>query len=246
MLVEEIPKASANKGSTIYFSSSINLTARPPVHERQIDLPQESTIENGNGTNNKNENANRLSKNRPKVNYNLTYLMNAQTQANDSNVSQGQLKSSQQIQLERLISRRLNEINKENGGGNSNFELPKNFADSRNLSGDKKKSRLGNTPSTKKILSARRTLASYFEEERNVLSINSILSLNYQFLEELDPASDTQTNKRQKTSGRSVIKPKLRLCCICGSDSSYTRCDSCGLFACSVRCNKSHLESRCV
>lgn len=260
MLVEEIPKSSANKGSTIYFSSSINLTARPAHYESNI------SSSNSNNNNNKNNNSNinadgglnesqtaatsaasRLSKNRPKINYNVTHLMNAQTQSNDSLMSAGQLKSNQQIQLERLISKRIGELNKENVGSVSTFEIPKNFADSRNgpsLGGEKKKARLGNTPATKRILSARRNLSLYLEEERNVISLNTILGLSYQFVDELEPMDATGV-KRQRLS-RSLTKPKVKLCCICGLDSGYARCDSCGLFSCSVRCNKLHLELRCT
>lgn len=264
MLVEEVPKTSAQKGSTVYFTSSVNLTARPPSYQDRLgssnlasSISNENSgnsNENGNGaggdgsSSNNGSNGNRFAKSRPKINYNLNHLMNAQTSVNDtSNASKGQLKSAQQIQIERLISRRIGELNKENNGSVSNFEIPKNFADSRNgtLSGDKKKARLGNTPLTKKILAARRNLALYFEEERNVLNVNTILSLNYQFVDELEPMLVESSAKRQKLS-RSLVKPKVKLCCICGGNSGYARCEACGLFSCSVRCNKLHLDLRCV
>lgn len=255
MLVEEVPKSAAQKGSTIYFSSSVNLTARPASYQVRIGSQANTNLnENGGQSDNSsrsnedaNSNNNRFGKSRPKINYNLNHLMNAQTSANDSGASKGQLKSAQQIQLERLISRRIGELNKENNGSMSNFEIPKNFAESRSRSlyGDKNKARLGNTPLTKKILAARRNLALYFEEERNVLNINTILSLNYQFVDELEPMLVESPAKRQRLS-RSLVKPKLKLCCICGGNSGYARCEICGLFSCSVRCNKLHLELRCV
>lgn len=212
MLVEEIPKKGTNNGSTIYFSSLVNLQARPTKadgEERQ--------------------------KSRPKVNYNLTELLNAQTQVNYSNgtVSSTSFKSSQQMQLERLISKRLADLGKESP--NPNFELPKTFAytsvHKHTSAADKKKARLGNTPLTKRILAARRALASYYEEEKNLISINTILGVNYAFAEQ-----NTGT----------AVRPKVKLCCMCGLRSNYSRCGSCGLYSCSVRCLRHHHELRCT
>lgn len=225
MLVEEIPKQTQSNGSSIYFSSLVNLSARP--FSKAFDGDE-----------------NRTGKNRPKVNYNLTDLLNAQTQANYSNgsVSSGVFKLSQQMQLERLISKRLGDLGKETP--NSNFELSKTFGYTsvhKTLSAsDKKKVRLGNTPSTKRILAARRNLSSYFEEEKNLISINTILSVNYLFAEQ----HDMRQAKKQKTERR--FKPKVKLCCVCGGQSPYLRCGSCGLYSCSVRCNRLHLELRCT
>lgn len=204
MLVEEIPKSVNPNTSIVYFSSSINLTARPTARQQN----EESNTK------------------RAKVNYNVNLLMNAQTSANDQ-VDTGPLKSVQQIQLERIISKRFLELNKE-----PPFELPKNFT--YNVHGKKKT--IGNTPTTKKILSARRNLNSYFEEERNLISINTILGLNFQFIE--------IESKKDKPAKR--IKPKVKLCCMCGENSSYARCGSCGLFCCSVGCNNLHNELRCT
>lgn len=226
MLVEEVPKQTQASSSSVYFLSLVNLSARPFSKAFEGD-------------------ENRNSKNRPKVNYNLTDLLNAQTQVNYSNgsVNSGVFKLSQQMQLERLISKRLGDLSKETP--NSNFEIPKSFGYTsihKSLSGgDKKKIRLGNTPSTKRILAARRNLNSYFEEEKNLISINTILSVNYSFAEQQDFGTDS---KRRKTERR--FKPKVKLCCICGGQSHYSRCASCGLYSCSVRCNRLHLELRCV
>lgn len=223
MLVEEIPKKSQSSSSTIYFSSSINLTARPSRNNR-VDGDQDEQQTN---------------KGRAKVNYNVNHLMLAQTQANDVQ-SPSSLKSSQQVQVERIISKRLAELNKD---PNPTFDLPKGFEyKSIHSSHDAKsnKSRLGNTPTTKRILAARRNLNSYFEEERNLISINSILNLNYQFVD----FSQFEQSKRRKIDH--VNKPKLRLCCICGNKSNYTRCSLCGLYSCSVKCNRLHNESRCL
>lgn len=220
MLVEEIPKKNQSNSSTIYFSSSINLTAR---RNNRIDDSEEQQSNKG----------------RAKVNYNVNHLMLAQTLANDIQ-SPSSLKSAQQVQLERVISKRLTELNKD---PNPPFDLPKGFEYKSIHSGhDAKsnKSRLGNTPTTKRILAARRNLNSYFEEERNLISINSILNLNYQFV---DFSLFEQTKKRKIDH---VNKPKLRLCCVCGNKSSYTRCNLCGLYSCSVKCNRLHNESRCV
>lgn len=233
MLVEEVPKGANPR---VYFSSSVNLSAksRPYANQESNETAAES--------------ASRQGKNRPKVNYNLTYLMNAQTQIADSS-SGGSLKSAQQIQLERIISKRLVDLNREPASG-AQFELPKNFAYHSIHGGinPDKKARQGNTPTTKKILSARRNLNLYFEEERNVISINSILALNYQFVDAIDSISsenDGPASKRRKLRKSSTFKPRLRLCCICGQNSSYARCTSCGLFLCSVRCNRVHQELRC-
>ncbi|CAN3353575.1 hypothetical protein DICA3_F31956 [Diutina catenulata] len=203
MLVEEVPKTTRT-GSTIYFSSSINLTARP--QRRALT----------------DEDANQSSNKRAKVNYNLTQLMNAQISAREQ--SQAQIKSAQQISLERIISKRLAELNKD-----PPFEFPRSFE------ADK---RAGNTPSTKKILTARRNLNSYFEEERNLISVNTILNSCYQFVD---------FSEFEKSSEKPVVhRPKVRLCCICGGSSEYSRCSSCGLYSCSVRCMRLHNESRCV
>ncbi|KAK6463382.1 hypothetical protein DFJ63DRAFT_312700 [Scheffersomyces coipomensis] len=225
MLVEEVPKSTNAKSSTIYFTSSINLSARSS-HFRNGGDDEEAT-------------ANK--KGRAKVNYNVNQLMNAQTQSNGSQPTDGPLKSAQQIQLERIVSKRLNDLNKES----NSFEIPKNFSyNPINSTADhNKKSRLGNTPSTKKILSARRNLNSYFEEERNLMSINTVLSLNYQFVDFSEV--ETIRHKMRKTERNRTFRPRVRLCCICGTNSNYSRCHLCGLFYCSVRCNKYHQESRC-
>ncbi|KAF3985129.1 hypothetical protein FT663_05306 [Candidozyma haemuli var. vulneris] len=233
MLVEEVPKSNEKNSSTIYFSSSINLSARPSAKH----------YDTGNG-----EDANRNSKSRPKVNYNLTDLLNAQTQANYSNgtITSGNFKSSQQLQLEKLIVKRLGELSKETP--NANFEIPKTFGYNsihKNLSAaDKKKVRLGNTPSTKKILAARRNLNSYFEEEKNLISINTILGVNFSFAEQNDEVLQATSAKKRRV-GERVFKPKAKLCCICGNLSGYSRCSNCGLYSCSVRCIRLHHESRC-
>lgn len=230
MLVEEVPKQALKNSSTIYFSSLVNLLARPYF----------KSSESANG-----EDANRNPKSRPKVNYNLTDLLNAQTQANynSGTVSSGVYKSSQQMQLERLISKRLGELSKETPSGN--FELPKTFGYTnihKTLSAaDKKKIRLGNTPSTKRILAARRNLNSYFEEEKNLISINTILGVNYSFAEQNENIENALKKRRVERS----FKPKVKLCCICGSNSSYSRCDLCGQYSCSVRCIRLHHELRC-
>lgn len=227
MLVEEIPRKLQSNLSTIYFLSLVNIQARatPKLQEHGEE--------------------HRNNKARPKVNYNLTELLNAQTQVNYNNgsVKGGAFKSSHQIQLERFISKRFADLGKETPGGN--FELPKSFMYSsihRHKSvQDKKTVRLGNTPSTKRILAARRNLNSYFEEEKNLISINTILGVNYSFAEQ---NNDDVNGKRRKLSG--VLKPKVKLCCICGSQSPYSRCDHCGLYSCSVRCIRLHHELRCT
>ncbi|EGW30748.1 uncharacterized protein SPAPADRAFT_142917 [Spathaspora passalidarum NRRL Y-27907] len=246
MLVEEIPKSTNAHSSTIYFSSSINLTARSMNKSHVIaDGGQQS---GSSGTD---------KKGRAKVNYNVNQLMNAQIGDNrgsgtssvgsgSGSGSGGPLKSVQQIQLERLVSKRIVELNQESSSSSKTFELPKNFTYNTIHSAGKKisqKSRLGNTPSTKRILAARRNLNSYFEEERNLISINTILQLNYQFVDFHDYENKPKS-KKQKT--HHIYRPKLRLCCICGSSSSYSRCSNCGLFYCSVKCNNLHQQSRCT
>ncbi|KAK6454793.1 uncharacterized protein RJT20DRAFT_129378 [Scheffersomyces xylosifermentans] len=228
MLVEEIPKSANSNSSTIYFSSSINLTAR-------------STVARG-GQGQEEDGSGASKKGRAKVNYNVNSLMNAQTQVNDSKNTSGPLKSAQQVQLERIVSKRLVELNKESSS--STFEIPKNFNYNSihfNASKHNKKSRSGQTPTTKRILSARRNLNSYFEEERNLMSINTILGVNYQFMDFTEVASKSKKPKVDK-----IYRPRLRLCCICGSKSNYSRCYLCGLFYCSVQCNHLHAESRCT
>lgn len=225
MLVEEVPKSTNSNTSTIYFSSSINLTARL--------LGKSSTGESSTGSSNK--------KGRAKVNYNLNQLMNAQTQTNEPTNKTGTLKSTQQVQLERLVSKRLVDLSQETS--TKGFELPKNFTyTSIHSKGSEKvshKSRLGNTPNAKRILAARRNLNLYFEEERNLISINTILTLNHQFVD----FTDIDKNKRRKVER---IRPKIRLCSICGNKSNYSRCPLCGLYYCSVKCNNLHQELRCA
>lgn len=213
MFVEEVPKKSNANSSTIYFTSSINLTARPSRINHETDVQPVAK--------------------KAKINYNLNDLMTAQLQSNDSQQSAGPLKSSQQITLERLTSKRLLELSKE--GPVTNFELPKNYESKNN----NKKNKQGNTPGTKKILSAKRNLNSYFEEERNLVSINSILSLNYQYLDQYDYLS-SKKNKKEK-----IFRPRIKLCCICSNVSNYARCHICGLFFCSIKCNRVHQDSRC-
>ncbi|KAG5418887.1 hypothetical protein I9W82_003605 [Candida metapsilosis] len=187
MLVEEIPKTGGANASTIYFSSSINLTARSMGGNRQRG------DDNNEGPPNK--------KGRTKVNYNLNQLFNAQTQANNDTKNNGPSKSAQQIQLEKVVQKRLVELSHESAG--KGFELPKNFVytsihstrDNRNSS---HKSRQGNTAATKRILAARRNLNSYFEEERNLISINTILSSNFQFIDVIDSKGKTTERSRPR------------------------------------------------
>lgn len=247
MLVEEVPKSNNSGTSTVYFTSSINLTARSNAFSRQNQLLLDAI--DGDAGENGDANKGRL-KIRGKVNYNLNDLMNAQTQTTTNINRNSPLKSSQQLQLEKIVSRRLVDLNKETT--HSSFELPKNFNYqsihfSSSNDPNKKKSRLGNTPTTKKILAARRNLNSYFEEERNLISINSILSVNFQFIEQNE--SETQASKKAKSNNQPnsvIFKPRLKLCCVCGLNSNYTRCVNCGLFYCSVRCNRLHQELRCI
>lgn len=235
MLVEEIPKGSNAHSSTIYFSSSINLTARLII-PKGVDTGGEETPVGVN------------KKGRTKVNYNLNQLMNAQVQVNQdtsSRAGNGPLKTTQQVQLERLVAKRLTELNQESS--TKGFELPKNFTynsihSSSSTHKKSHKSRLGNTPTTKRILSARRNLNLYFEEERNLISVNTILALNYQFVDFTDME---KKSKKARIDSR-IYRPKLRLCCICGSKSNYSRCKLCGLYFCSVKCNNLHQQLRCA
>lgn len=228
MLIEEVPKKTNSNSSTIYFSSSINLTARPNSRFNQ---------------NNQDEISQPQSK-KAKINYNLNDLMNAQIQSNDNNQSSGPLKSAQQLSLERLATRRMLELSKE--GNVNNFDLPKNFEYKKQQVGNKSNSsRQGSTPGTKKILSARRNLNLYFEEERDLMAINSILSLNYQYLDQLDSYNSVVSNKDKNKLHEKLFRPRIKLCCICSNISNYARCTSCGLFYCSIRCNRIHHESRC-
>lgn len=225
MLVEEVPKKNKTSESTVYFSSSVSLSARPSS-VRNIDRNQEDG-----------EEGNRLMQSRPKVNYNLNHLMNAQTNVVKED---GPLKSTQRVQLERHVSKRIRELNKET---KTSFDIPKNFSlQSVNASADKKRGRQGNTPTTKRILATSRTLNQYFEEERNLLYINKSLSINFLFIEEESPPEPS--NKRRALQSNNC-RSKLRLCCICGLSSGYTRCGSCGLYTCSVKCGRIHEELRC-
>lgn len=226
MLIEEVPKKTNANSSTIYFSSSVNLTARPNARINQSnhdDVVQPQAK-------------------KTKINYNLNDLMNAQIQTNDSNQVSGPLKSSQQLSLERLATKRVLEMSKE--GNITNFELPKNFEYNKQLHGKSNSSRQGTTPGTKKILSARRNLNLYFEEERDLMAINSILSLNYQYLDQLDSYNSTATKGKNHHNDK-LFRPRIKLCCICSNISNYARCGLCGLFYCSIRCNRVHQDSRC-
>lgn len=227
MLIEEVPKKTNSNSSTIYFSSSINLTARPNSRINQ---------------NNNDELIQPQSK-KQKINYNLNDLMNAQIQSNDNSQTSGPLKSAQQLALERLATKRMLELSKE--ANVTNFELPKNFEYNKQLKGKPTTSKQGSTPGTKKILSARRNLNSYFEEERDLMAINSILSLNYQYLDQLDSYNSAVNDKSKKAKKEKLFRPRIKLCCICSNVSNYARCGTCGLFYCSIRCNRVHHESRC-
>lgn len=231
MLVEELPKPNTVKSSTVYFTSSINLTARLNRSHANADGSE-------GGEQNK--------KSRAKVNYNLTLLMNAQTQTNDVLTRNGPLKSAQQIQLERVVSKRLNDLNREASA--PSFELPKNliYSSIHNKEQVKENARIGNTPTTKKILLARRNLNLYFEEERNLISVNTILNLNFQFIDNIETASAEGEPKAKRRKHTLKIKPRLKLCCVCGDMSNYPRCGICGLYCCSVGCVNLHNELRCL
>lgn len=252
MLVEEVPKSAHSGNSTVYFSSLINLTARSSAFSRQNQAAYDSIQSSGQDQDDGNQSGNK--KSRGKVNYNLNDLMNAQTQnsSNSNNLGKnGPLKSTQQIQLEKIVSKRLLELNKETS--HNFFELPKNFAyqsihsnKNRQINENSKKSRLGNTPTTKKILAARRNLNSYFEEERNLMSVNTILSVNFQFIDQNESDHNLKRKAKNDEFRSKPFKPRLKLCCICGLNSNYSRCVNCGLFSCSVQCNRLHQELRCI
>lgn len=230
MLVEEIPKTINPNSATIYFLSLINLQARPTQKSAE----------------NQSEDSARSEKNRPKVNYNITDLLNAQTQLNynSGTVNGGTFKSSHQMQLEKLITKRLTELNKESP--NPTFELPKMFAYTsihKTLSAaDKKKIRHGNSLAAKKILAARRNFNSYLDEEKNWIWTNTIQGVHFSFAEQ----NWELASKKRKGYSEPVLKPKVRLCSMCGSRSPYSRCGACGLYSCSVRCRRLHFELRCV
>lgn len=224
MLVEEVPKKSNTNDSIVYFSSSVNLSARPS--SRNIDRNQEDGDEGY-----------RLMQSRPKVNYNLNHLMNAQTNVVKEDTP---LKSAQRVQLERQLSKRIRELNRET---KTSFDIPKNFSlQNVNASIDKKRGRQGNTPTTKRILATSRNLSQYFEEERNLLFINALLSINFLFIEE-NTVLELSSKKRALQSNN--CRSRLKLCCICGLNSVYTRCGNCGLYTCSVKCGRLHEELRC-
>lgn len=227
MLVEEIPKTLNTNSTTIYFLSLVNLQARPTHKaDSQGDEP-------------------RGEKNRPKVNYNITDLLNAQTQVNynSGTVNGGVFKSSHQMQLEKVITKRLLDLSKESP--NPTFELPKMFAYTsihKTLSAaDKKKVRHGNSLAAKRILAARRNFNSYLDEEKNWIWTNTIQGVHFLFAEQ-----NWELAKKRKKGGMPVLKPKLRLCSVCGSRSPYSRCGACGLYSCSVKCRRLHFESRCT
>lgn len=227
MLVEEIPKTLNTNTTTIYFLSLVNLQARP-THKSDIQTDEL-----------------RGEKNRPKVNYNITDLLNAQTQVNynSGTVNGGVFKSLHQMQLEKVITKRLLELSKESP--NPTFELPKMFAYTsihKTLSAaDKKKVRHGNSLAAKRILAARRNFNSYLDEEKNWIWTNTIQGVHFLFAEQ-----NWELAKKQKKGSLPVLKPKVRLCSVCGSRSPYSRCGACGLYSCSVKCRRLHFESRCV
>lgn len=228
MLVEEIPKAISTNSTTIYFLSLVNLQARPTL--KSLETQNDES---------------RGEKNRPKVNYNITDLLNAQTQVNynSGTVNGGVFKSSHQMQLEKVITKRLSELSKESP--NPNFELPKMFSYTsihKTLSAaDKKKIRQGNSLTAKKILAARRNFNSYLDEEKNWIWTNTIQGVHFLFAEQ-----NWELAKKRKKLGESVTKPKVRLCSVCGSRSPYSRCGACGLYSCGVKCRRLHFELRCV
>lgn len=205
MLVEEIPRNSLANPLTLYFSLLVNLAARPA----------------------KTTDENRGQKKRQKVNYNLTDLLNAQTQTNVTH-NPGEFKTLQQVQLERLVDKRLTELGRETQSFDTrHFQ----YTSIHELLAR----RVGNTPLTKRILAARRNLNSYFEEEKNLISINTILGVNYAFVEQNGGVLQRRRRRRDR-----VFKPKVKLCHFCGQQSNYSRCRACGLFVCSVRCNLEH------
>lgn len=222
MLVEEIPKTISTNPSIIYFLSLVKLQALPALRNDTEELRSE--------------------KNRPKVNYNITDLLNAQQQVNyNGSGNGGVFKSSHQMQLEKLITKRLLELSRESP--NPAFELPKMFAyisTHKWLNAADKKIRNGNSLAAKRILAARRNFNSYLDEEKNWIWTNTIQGVHFLFAEQ---KWELQATKRKVLL---VLKPKVRLCCVCGSQSPYSRCGACGLYSCSVKCRRLHFESRCV
>lgn len=82
-------------------------------------------------------------------------------------------------------------------------------------------SKSGSTPSTRKILASRKTLLN---------------------LQDDDPASTRDTQQVLSVPPRYPVK---HLCSMCGGGGKYL-CSKCGLRYCSLACDDTHKETRCV
>lgn len=220
MLIEEISK-SFKKAKTEHFSLDNNAV---------LESIGNNLFQEDDGIETK--------KNRVKLNYNVNHLMNAQIQANGKDRENGITKSAQQVAFEKLVQRRLNDLNKE-CHKKSIDPLKDFFNNIQSLNKDQKRLlRTENKNSTKKKITERRTFAVYFEEEKNLVHINNILNYNYQFID-MDTSLDFEKKKTR------VFKLNLKLCCICGEVSNYARCLNCSFYFCSVKCNLLHQSTRC-
>eukprot|EP01100_Stratorugosa_tubuloviscum_P008407 TRINITY_DN3504_c0_g2_i1.p1 TRINITY_DN3504_c0_g2~~TRINITY_DN3504_c0_g2_i1.p1 ORF type:complete len:197 (-),score=65.67 TRINITY_DN3504_c0_g2_i1:47-637(-) len=102
-----------------------------------------------------------------------------------------------------------------------------------------KKKRQGNTPQSTNITNRKRTssnlkphlittFSTLFENQRTEESIDKINNCNY-FSAAASPS----------------IFPARNFCSVCGILSNYT-CTRCGQKYCSIKCNKTHSETRCL
>ncbi|ODV97488.1 hypothetical protein PACTADRAFT_47399 [Pachysolen tannophilus NRRL Y-2460] len=214
--IEEIPKGYK---TSLYYSSLYGGTgAKKPFYG---DDSQKENAKSFGGRNSRYQQV---------VNYDVAVL---EANAHGQNNNDG---STAEMKATRKSNKRLLELDRENYNEHqlAKIEVPKEGFDyfgnsSKNLNVMNKSGRrfkLGSTPNTKRILSSKKNLNNYLDEDTsNILKIWANL--------------ETRDNTNQINA-----VPELKTCSICGNNSSYT-CVRCGTRFCSIKCGDTHNETRC-
>lgn len=160
-------------------------------------------------------------------------VVNSTTGRGKRAAAYGNQRTADSATRQRAIRRRLNELDRENyNESHLRYEAPRvdviigHLASNGALQGKKKTSkqqsgRSGSTPATRKILASRKTLSNLMDDDPQGARSLSDLAV--------------QPSKY----------PVKNLCGICGFHGIYS-CVKCGLKYCSLTCDLTHKETRCL
>lgn len=214
--VEEIPRGS---DPNVYFSSSINLKASKSMYSSSSSGQTRKRMAAGS--------------------YNVSQL---EANARDSSINENLIETRKSI-------KRHQEIDRENYNDQNQqvrVELPRsglnidfkdfnsdyypifdliNYSNNVNKNANSRRFKLGQTPATRKILTSRKTINNYMDED-------------------VEHAKIVKSDGLYSNIDDELSLPGKKLCSICGSNAP-NRCVRCGARFCSVKCLTIHKEARC-